>query len=240
MLSTPLPSDQWIREVSLWFETSLATIQESVFAFVDVSSYLNTSGAFLIEPVAGRPAAMREAAEWQCTGQKMRSRAQVQNFRVAGLVALVAIAAAVILAGAFLEPGMALVRSRLGGGRRSGGRLRQFARATDGVYWLLHAGLRGSGAAAHPWQYGRGEEVGDEEVPMLGTPGVRFWPPVEGDGRLAPFYRCQPFAADPYEMTEDPAEDSNQLSPGGSDAAASLLMPTSEKIVRTQVYGVSS
>ena len=242
MISIPLPSDQWIREVSLWFETSLATIQERVLTFIDVSRYKDTSGAFIIDPIADRPPDQRSAAEWQCTAQKMRSRAQVQNFRVVGLVALVAAAAAVILAGELLEPVVALVRRLRGrGGRGGAGRLRQFARATDGVYWLLHAGLRGSGAGAHAWRYGRGDdEVGDEDVPVLGTPGVRFWPPVQEDGRLATFYRCRPLETDPYEVAEERFEGYGQPSQGGSNAAASLLTPSSEKVMATRAYGVSS
>jgi hypothetical protein len=186
LLSPPLPPDQWIREVRLWFETSLAMMQELTLGFVDISSFSNTDGAFILRPVAGRPEGDRKAAEWQCTDQKVRSRGQVQNFNVAGLIVIVVSTLSIVLVGLLLEICVGIFRHFR---RGRPGRLRQFARASDNLYWLLHTGLRGSGA--YPWRYGSQESVADEEIPVI-DPSARFESPMNDDGSWAPFYRYLP------------------------------------------------
>jgi len=174
-------------------------LQEFTITFLDVSGFNDTTGAFKIAPVANQPVEDRRAAEWQCTGQKIRSRGQVQNFNVAAVFAIVVITGSILLIDLLLEPCVAIFRGRCrkqpGQLReRRAGELRQFSRATDNLYWLLYAGLRGSGA--HPWRFGSDEEVREEEIPIIDGP-VQFWPPVEDDYSWAPFYRCKRSSAEP-------------------------------------------
>jgi hypothetical protein len=197
-LSPALPPDQWIREVRLWFETGLAVLQERTLLWLDMRAFNTSDGAFRLDAVAQRTDVFREPGEWACANQKVRARlGQAQNFSVVRLVVVVVVAVAVLVLGWLLEPCVALVRRlrRRCGWCSGDGQMRQFARATDNLYWLLHAGLRGAGAAEYPWRYGDADEDGeegvvrDEEVPMLDVPG-QFWPPVNHDGSWAPFYRC--------------------------------------------------
>ena len=185
-LSPALPSDQWIREVQLWFETALSILQELTLGFVDISAFNNTEGAFKVQPVSSRNKSDREAAEWQCTAQKVRARGRAQNINVAGLIIIVATATTIVLAGLLLEPCVGIYR---GLRKRQPGQLRQFARATDNLYWLLHAGLRGSGAGQ--WRYGSYDSIHGSEVPIIDDP-VCFGPPVNDDSSWALFYRLQP------------------------------------------------
>jgi len=173
-------------------------LQELTLTFLDVSGFNDTTGAFKVEPVSNRSVEERRAAEWQCTGQKIRSRGQVQNFNVVAIVAIVVITGSILLIGLLLEPCVAVFRGRCK--RQPGqlrerrpGELRQFSRATDNLYWLLYAGLRSS--EAHPWQFGSDEELRDKEIPIIDAP-VQFWPPINDDYSWAPFYRCKPSSAE--------------------------------------------
>lgn len=182
-LSPALPPDQWVREVRLWFETALSMMQDLTLNFLDISSFNNTGGAFTVTPVSNHDESDRQAAEWQCTGQKVRSRGQVQNFNVAGLIFIVATATTIVLVGLLLESCVGIFRRVW---KKRPGQLRQFARATDNLYWLLHAGLRSSGA--YHWRYGSYDDVRGKEVPIIDDP-MCFGPPVNGDNSWAPFYR---------------------------------------------------
>jgi len=127
-------------------------------------------------------------AEWQCTGQKVRCRGQAQNFNVAGLIVIVAMATTIVLVGLLLEPCVGVFR---GIWKRRPRQLCQFARATDNLYWLLllHAGLCGSGA--YQWRYGSYDSVHGEEVLIIDDP-VCFGPPVNDDNSWEPFYQLAP------------------------------------------------
>jgi len=188
MLSPALPSDQWIREVRLWFETALSMLQDLTFGFLDISGFNDTKSAFTVQPVSSRDESDRQAAEWQCTGQKVRCRGQAQNFNVAGLIVIVAMATTIVLVGLLLEPCVGVFR---GIWKRRPRQLCQFARATDNLYWLLllHAGLCGSGA--YQWRYGSYDSVYGEEVLIIDDP-VCFGPPVNDDNSWEPFYQLAP------------------------------------------------
>ena len=83
--------------------------QENILTFLDISSFNSTPGAFILGPVADRDPADRAAAEWQCTGQKIRSRGRAQNFNVAGLIVVIVVSASILLVGLLLEPCIALL-----------------------------------------------------------------------------------------------------------------------------------
>lgn len=218
MLSPALPSDQWIREVRLWFETALSMLQDLTLGFLDISGFNNTQGAFQVTPVKNRSPSDREAAEWQCTGQKVRSRGQVQNFNVTGLIIIVGISTIIILVGLLLEPCVGVFRAIW---KRPAGQLRQFARATDNRFWLLHAGLRGQGA--YQWKYGSHDHVRGKEVPIIDG-GLYFAPPVNDDGSRAPFYRIAHPQTSPPESPYDHSGAVRQSSVAGKGESPSSYM----------------
>jgi hypothetical protein len=165
-------------------------MQELALEFLDMSPYRDLKDVFATSLISERPEEERRVVEWQCYDQKIRSRGEAQNFGVAGLVTVATICTTIIAVGIGLEPCVRFWRGRRArtkaGTARRMGEVREFARAVDNIYWLLHAGLRGSGAG--PWMYGAGELVEGETIPTLDG-HLPFGPPVESDGAWAPFYR---------------------------------------------------
>ncbi|KAH7126080.1 hypothetical protein EDB81DRAFT_910906, partial [Dactylonectria macrodidyma] len=139
-ISPPLPDEQWIREVTLWFQTGLSILQEQMMLFLDISALNDTSGAFILEPVKNSSEKDHVESEWQCTAQKIQSQGQVQNFNFAVVMIITTVAASIVILAWTLDSFVGCVRKRRD---EPNGGVRQFARNTDNLYWLLHAGLQG-------------------------------------------------------------------------------------------------
>jgi hypothetical protein len=191
IVSPALPSDQWIREVTLWFQTGLAMFQEHLMVFLNISKFNITSGAFQIYPVESMDQAGKDEAQWQCTSQKIRSNGQVQNFNFTALIVTIVLSFCIIITSLLIEPCAKLLRSSC---RNRAGFLRQYARYTDNTYWILHVAMAATGVG--PWRYGNDNVLKGTQVPTVSGPAT-LWPPVNDDNSLAGFYRAGFAPADP-------------------------------------------
>ncbi|CVK99058.1 uncharacterized protein FPRN_03851 [Fusarium proliferatum] len=177
-ISPPLPDDQWIKEVTLWFQTGLSILQEQIMLFLDISAYNDTSGAFILEPVKELPGKDRAELEWQCAAQKIPSQGQVQNFHFAAVIVIGTVSATIILIGLILEPLIGWTRKPTSKEDKEDKKekkeknKRQLARDMDSLYWLLRAALLGIGVTA--WN----DDEGD--IPVT-TTGVTVQHPGKDD-----------------------------------------------------------
>jgi hypothetical protein len=193
-LSGPLPADQWMREVTLWFQTGLSKMQELIMANIDSSILGNPNSHLVIQSVkeANISESEREAAERQCGNQMINTRGQVQNFHFVGLIITIVVSMLIILVGLFVEPCMKLKRLLR---PSSVGRARSAAWETDSMYYVLRVALEGIGARG--WR--RGGKGQGCDIWVI-DPDTRLQPPVLGDNAVDGFYRA---SIELEEMQED-------------------------------------
>ncbi|KAF3907983.1 hypothetical protein ABW20_dc0100483 [Dactylellina cionopaga] len=182
-LSAPLPDDQWIREVTLWFQTGLSILQEQIVQFLDITLYNNSSDAFILLPTEILPDKERAQSEWQCAVQKIRSQGQFQNFNLTVLIIIAAIALLIIIISLVLETGVKYIRKKF----KFSSNTAQFTRSTDNLYWLLHAALLGGGVG--DWKYGDNDQLEGVDIP-ISTVTVSTWP-TKGVKPSRPFYKLR-------------------------------------------------
>lgn len=112
-LSLGLPEDQWRTEVTGWFNTSLATLQDRIVSFA-------SKDLVGIEEIGSLhlPSGMPELLD-MCHNQIIKNVGQYQSFSLLGLVMIFAIGSFIILLSWILEPIVGFFRKRL---RRRGAR----------------------------------------------------------------------------------------------------------------------
>lgn len=168
--SVSLPDNQWEREITLWFETMLATIQVQLPLFsqsVDRDSLGPFPQDFLIfSPIDSIESdVVRDAVSRSCYSNKMKSVGQYQNFNLISLVLIVGVSIFIIVISLVLEPLVGLFRRRFRKSHGGNGYARQLARDADGKYWLLGAALARAGAESKDWT--RGGKNFDSAIPIL-------------------------------------------------------------------------
>lgn len=238
--SPALPSDQWKREVTLWFQTGLARLQAEMYRFPDQSDVVSAPGVHVLAASNLTDARARDATVAMCFSQRTSSMGQVQNFDFAGLLVVVCVSTAIIVADAALEACVRRLRRwklrRRGDPDRppSVSQLRQLHAGADGMYRVLQAAL--DGRADGLWRKGGKER--DKDIPVLdGRPPVLALAAgaVEED---LPFYRQHRRAA-PDAASKPPSQTPTALdeelaaaSPSGVPLnAAPNLPPDGESAV---------
>lgn len=90
LLSAPLPSDQWVQEVTGWHRAILTMVQRLIVDFArGPSERAYNSPKYLMAP--------SPEAEWMCKSQKVRGT-EFYNFTIAGLVLILVPGSLVVLA----------------------------------------------------------------------------------------------------------------------------------------------
>ncbi|KAH7112716.1 hypothetical protein EDB81DRAFT_670601 [Dactylonectria macrodidyma] len=164
IVSTSLPADQWKKEVTLWFETRLASLQAHFLRFqgrIDLSSPDRYGNYLIYEAIDEMPSGpLRDAAEHACQNQKFTTTGQYQNFRFFELMLIITISFCLIVSSTLLEPALALARRHWS---TRTGRSRQLARDEDNKFWLLRLALENAGVG--PWR--RGGRAKNSHVPIV-------------------------------------------------------------------------
>jgi hypothetical protein len=173
-----LPDDQWQREATLWFQSSLSKMQITQIQYAYKSdSYRN----FTIPPenTTAVPAYNAELVS-QCTSQKIQSSGRVQNFSFLGIMIVITSTVLLILGAAFLESCARLVRRRRGTLDSD----RAIARTADYNLDLARMAMGGENQSKSGWI------KSDNGVPITST-GARLNRPVKSLSGL-PVYVYHP------------------------------------------------
>lgn len=107
IFSPGLPDDQWIRESTRWFKTSLANVQQRVVDYPNnpwsvhlADQWQSTGIEFGVMPPQGlsaEPPGRVAALEHQCGSQMVRSTNEYQSFVVVGIIIVVVFSCAIIV-----------------------------------------------------------------------------------------------------------------------------------------------
>ncbi|KAH6982411.1 hypothetical protein EDB80DRAFT_825066 [Ilyonectria destructans] len=190
VFSAPLPSDQWQREVRLWFETGLALLQAHILRFlgrIDQSSPLMYGYFLTYRPLSELPnGPEREATHRLCYNQKIAMTGSYQNFRVPEVVLVITLSVWIIAVSLVLEPCMKIIR-RVWVTRE--GQLREQSRDMDSKFWLLHKALESVGV--EPWR--RGGKALNLSIPVANEGLIVEWPTELGVDK---FYKLRAGAKD--------------------------------------------
>lgn len=177
IFSAHLPSDQWQKEVKLWFATGLALLQGHILRFldrIDLSSP-EVYGRYLthvpLDKLSGRE---REAADYNCHNQKITTTGQFQNFQLLGVLIVIVSCVFIILISLFLELTVGYVRRYW---VSKDGQARQLAREMDNQFWLLRMSLEGAGVSG--WR--RGGRKMDSSIPIMENTHMVHPPSDYGD-----------------------------------------------------------
>ena len=131
--SPALPSDQWVLEVTTWYQSLLANLQYQAVEFPN-----NAEGTYPIVQADG-------ILEKQCYSQLVRNTAEYQSFSLSGVLIIVVVSAALIVLSWTLESCVFA-----GTGRQSGAyeRYKRLAYSADGKHQLLRSTLEAAGYGA--------------------------------------------------------------------------------------------
>ncbi len=105
-LQSPLPDNQWIVELSSWFQVGLATIQQSALEYATGPRDLGQSGV-LVRPVADDHLGQR-----LCKAQSIRNSGQVQSFSILGMTLIFALGGLIILISFTMESAVDAIQRR--------------------------------------------------------------------------------------------------------------------------------
>lgn len=110
-LQSPLPDDQWVVELSSWFQVGLASIQQSVLEYATGPFDLGQTGVIV------RPNASDELGQRLCKSQSIRNSGQVQSFSILGMTLIFALGGLIIIISLTMESTVgAMQRRRAQGG----------------------------------------------------------------------------------------------------------------------------
>lgn len=96
-LQSPLPDNQWVVELSSWFQVGLASIQQSVLEYATGPIDLGQTGVIV------RPNASDELGKRLCKSQSIRNSGQVQSFSILGMTLIFALGGFIILISLTME-----------------------------------------------------------------------------------------------------------------------------------------
>lgn len=109
-IQSPLPDDQWIIELSKWFEASLAGFQQSALEFAMGPQYLGESG--VLDPVASNDTLVQRL----CRSQLIRNSGQVQSFSMLGIVLILTLGGLILIMSVTMESTVGALQRRFGVG----------------------------------------------------------------------------------------------------------------------------
>ena len=104
LVNIPLPSTQWMTEVSSWFAVSMAKLQQKVISYATGPGYI-PAGMTL-----GRPTILEEK---QCNSQIVRSANGATSFSVLGVAIILIVGAVLIPTSLILPSAIGLLRRLL-------------------------------------------------------------------------------------------------------------------------------
>lgn len=139
--SIPFPSDQWTKEVEMWFQTTLANIQLRIQDFPN--NFWNEDPSQPPKPVRAQdwPVAT-EAMTDLCGQQLVRPTEQYQSFSLAGIIIVSALSLSIIILSWTLEGCLGRFSNRKPGGSK---RYKLVAYSADGKLQLLRTCLESVG-----------------------------------------------------------------------------------------------
>lgn len=105
-LQSPLPDDQWVVELSSWFQVGLASIQQSVLEYATGPFDLGQTG------VTVRPNASDELGQRLCKSQSIRNSGQVQSFSILGMTLIFALGGLIIIISLTMESAVGAMQRR--------------------------------------------------------------------------------------------------------------------------------
>ncbi|KAL9113385.1 MAG: hypothetical protein Q9227_002426 [Pyrenula ochraceoflavens] len=156
-LSATLPEDQWIREVTGWYNGVLADIQRNIIDFAQGPMAPYDSHTYVEPPPANET--------WMCNSQKIRGTAYY-NFSVVSLLTILIVGGVILLANQTVIPLVSLAQRLTGKGLSREQEWRQ-------TYTLQLQRMAYEGAQIGRWQRT------DKDVPVT-VYGETFGPPSDG------------------------------------------------------------
>lgn len=105
-LQSPLPDNQWVVELSSWFQVGLASIQQSVLEYATGPIDLGQTGVIV------RPNASDELGKRLCKSQSIRNSGQVQSFSILGMTLIFALGGFIILISLTMESTVGAMQRR--------------------------------------------------------------------------------------------------------------------------------
>lgn len=105
-LQSPLPDDQWVVELSSWFQVGLASIQQSVLEYATGPFDLGQTGVIV------RPNASDELGQRLCKSQSIRNSGQVQSFSILGMTLIFALGGLIIIISLTMESTVGAMQRR--------------------------------------------------------------------------------------------------------------------------------
>lgn len=105
-LQSPLPDNQWVVELSSWFQVGLASIQQSVLEYATGPIDLGQTGVIV------RPNASDELGQRLCKSQSIRNSGQVQSFSILGITLIFALGGLIILISLTMESTVGAMQRR--------------------------------------------------------------------------------------------------------------------------------
>jgi hypothetical protein len=112
-LQSPIPNNQWQKEVTIWFSTALA--KEQAWAVEWASGLRNIDGSVISLPQAElQDAPTSKQLVAQCHAQLVRDSSSFMNFSVLGLVLVLVLGGVIILLGLSTDTVVGWIRTRKG------------------------------------------------------------------------------------------------------------------------------
>lgn len=105
-LQSPLPDNQWVVELSSWFQVGLASIQQSVLEYATGPIDLGQTGVIV------RPNASDELGQRLCKSQSIRNSGQVQSFSILGMTLIFALGGMIIIISLTMESTVGVMQRR--------------------------------------------------------------------------------------------------------------------------------
>ncbi|TID15568.1 hypothetical protein E6O75_ATG07896 [Venturia nashicola] len=133
-----LPNNQWHKEVSLWFSTSLAKEQAWAVEWATAPKNVDTSKG----PVETRPFLTKESKA-QCLTQLVRSTGGHVNFSVLGLIIILALGGLIIIVGSSIDTLVGWMRTRSARYKRDQWELEETLELHRAAYEALSFGTEG-------------------------------------------------------------------------------------------------
>ena len=105
-IQVPLPDGQWMKEVTLWFEVSLAKLQQKVVQYAAGPTYI-PPGVKLNGPET-------KVERKMCRSQKVRSPSGTESFSVLGVAVILVVGILLVLTNLLLDVILGFARKKFG------------------------------------------------------------------------------------------------------------------------------